>query len=174
MRCSLLSALPTIGRCLRCDRGTALVEMAMFMSIVTLLGLGAIDFGSAFARQMVAKNATRAAAEYALAWRPTCDDETSESDLVNTRETIIDKLYEIAAYGTDEAVMRAQSVANVGITYHCGDGLVLACGEAIPDGAACESRIAFLDVSFTTPIKSVLYNSVLGENVTVSTSMPLD
>lgn len=165
--------LAKIRTVFRAEGGVALAEMAIIMSVLTFLGIAALDFGTAYARKMMAMNASRAAGEYALAWRPTCDAETSQSQLVNTRETIIDKLYEAAKFTEDEADIRANSSAEVSIYYQCSGGQKFMCGEELPEDAACETRSTYLEIRFTVPAEPILYNKVLGEQVSVATVVPL-
>lgn len=66
------------------QEGSSTLELALLFPVMLLMMVGAMDYGSAFARKLEIANAAKAGAQYALAVRPNEGDVSGISSTVNS------------------------------------------------------------------------------------------
>lgn len=120
------------------DRGAVMVETALIATVLGTIGLGVLDFGLAFTRNMQLANAARAGMQYALVRRPVDEDYSAIVNAVNTAAPSL----------------TADSGRQVNTTLYCEcpDGTASDCVGEGGEDLTCDDgnmRAAYLDISIT-------------------------
>lgn len=116
--------------------GAVAVEAALVMTALSLLLLGVIDFGLAYAQQMAMSNAVRAGTQFALVRHPSLGPEAAESEalssLASIRAAVVDSAQAFVSGdpGPDRLEVRAVCL--------CPDGTEVTCTPAPGTPPVCQ------------------------------------
>lgn len=143
------------ARALRDERGVALVEFALVLPLLVLICLGTVDFGRAYARWNLVKNAAREGANFAqlnpgkVSSSGICTDPNNIEWHVHNESSVVNS-YAVTVTRADGTAVTGCNVA----------GTIPASGTTIK-----------VTASTTFPIITPFVESILGGDPTVSASV---
>lgn len=148
-------------------KGTVTVEVAMTMTVFSVLLLGMVDFGLAYSRQMEMSNAVRAGAQYALVRPPSlasnADSISGITSLNDVRNAALNAAHFLDA---DPGVTALTASA----LCYCPDGSAVACAAASGGGLPCADRETYIEVDMTLPYELLFVYPGVGNSLTLNAS----
>lgn len=140
------------------ERGAVTVELALLVTFLTVLGLGLLDVGLIFNRQMGLNNAARAGMQYAIVRRPINGD--------------FSQIEAATLAAVPPSVGGSQPSVNTGMVCLCADGASNPCVSTeagdngfCPDGSL---RSAFVEITITEDYPLLFNIPGMGESVELS------
>ncbi|MDX1400479.1 MAG: TadE/TadG family type IV pilus assembly protein [Kiloniellales bacterium] len=141
----------------RRDEGSIVVEFAFIVTILSVILVGALDFGLAYTREMQMSNAVRAGTQFALARHPDIGADASASASLVSIGNIKDQVAVAAPFADDP-----DNQISVTMTCDCRDSgnnpITISCIDesqvAAQDCALLESQ--FLTISMSVPYELML------------------
>lgn len=131
-----------INNIIKSEDGSSLIELALILPVMLLMMVGAVDFGSAFARKLELVNAAKAGSQYALVVRPL------QGDTSGISTTVIDNL------GTSVNQSTAISVD----LYCLCDGASHTCANTCGTSASPGYESAYVEVNVSETYQTPFFN----------------
>jgi len=129
-----------LARLRRNRSGNVMIETALVLTFLSLLGIGAFDFGMAFIRQSQMDNAVRAGTQLGLVRHPTMqqviDGAVTTQDI---RTAVLNSADFLAADPGQDL--------RVDFSCECPDGTVVQCTSSEVQNLPCSDRRTYLNVT---------------------------
>ena len=158
-----------LGRFVRFKReedGSVVVEFAFYAIILSLMVIGVIDFGLAYAREMSMTNAVRAGTQFALARHPVVGPSADQSDALISVQQIRDAVVAATPYLSSDP---GSPDLTVDVICDCDDGSQVTCQSAQATPGSCNVEAVFVEVQLTLPYTLTLTFPGMGNQLTLST-----
>lgn len=151
----------------RRDRdGSVVVEFAFYAAILTLLLIGVLDFGLAYAREMTMTNAVRAGTQFALARHPVVGPSADQSDALISVQQIRDAVVDATPFiSTDPGT----SNLSVTVLCDCDDGSEVTCISLQSTPGSCVVEAVYVQVELTFPYDLTLTFPGMSDQLTLQT-----
>ena len=159
----MLRMLTTLKR----DRdGSVAVEFAFYGIILTIMIIGVIDFGLAYAREMSMTNAVRAGSQFALARHPSVGPDATASDALISVQQIRDAVVAASPFLDSDP---GTSQLAVDVLCDCDDGSQVSCMSAQSTPGSCNVDAVYVDVELNVPYDLTLTFPGMSNQLTLST-----
>ncbi len=148
-------------------RGTVSVEVAMTMTVFSVLLIGMVDFGLAYSRQMEMSNAVRAGTQYALVRPPSLAANAGSipgiTSLDDIRNATLTAAYFLKA-DPGSTALTASALC------YCPDGSSVDCAAASGGALPCSDRETYIEVDLTLPYDLLFAYPGVGKSITLNAS----
>ncbi len=146
--------------------GSVVVEFAFYAAILTLMLIGVLDFGLAYAREMTMTNAVRAGTQFALARHPVVGPSADQSDALISVQQIRDAVVEATPFITSDP---GTSNLNVTVLCDCDDGSEVTCVSLQSTPGSCVVEAVYVQVELTFPYELTLTFPGMSDQLTLQT-----
>jgi Flp pilus assembly protein TadG len=150
----------------RDERGSVVVEFAFYSVILTLMLIGVIDFGLAYAREMAMSNAVRAGTQFALARHPEIGPSADTTDALISLQDIRDSVVEASSFLDSDP---GSTQLDVTVFCECEDGSSTICLSTDSTPITCAVRTVMVRVQLNVPYDLTLTFPGLPSQLTLST-----
>jgi Flp pilus assembly protein TadG len=150
----------------RDEKGSVVVEFAFYAAILSLMLIGVIDYGLAYAREMSMSNAVRAGTQFALSRHPEIGPAASSTDALISLQDIRDSVVNASSFLSSDPGAPALQVS---VFCECDDGTTTACHSTDVTPLSCTVRSAMVRVQLNLPYNLTLTFPGLPSQLTLST-----
>jgi Flp pilus assembly protein TadG len=141
--------------------GSVVVEFAFYAAMLTLMLIGVLDFGLAYAREMTMTNAVRAGTQFALARHPVV-----QSDALISVQQIRDAVVDATPFlSTDPGT----TYLNVAVLCDCDDNTQVTCQSLQATPGACVVEAVYVQVELSYPYELTLTFPGMDPELTLET-----
>lgn len=156
----------SLFRLKRDENGSVVVEFAFYAALMSLMMIGVIDYGLAYAREMSMSNAVRAGTQFALARHPEIGPSADLSDALISLQDIRDSVVDASDFLASDPGSPALQVT---VFCECADGTTTACHSTDTTPLSCTVRAAMVSVQLNLPYDLTLTFPGLPSQLTLST-----
>jgi len=134
-------------------KGVISIEVAILVSVLSLMAVGTVDLALAFARQSEMSNAVRAGVQFALVRRPSIGPSANEQDSIMSLETIRTAVIDSARYLTSDP---GADALTADVFCQCPDTTPVVCVSEPGVPLPCSGKQTFLEVTLLNNYTPVL------------------
>jgi len=146
--------------------GSVVVEFAFYAAMLTLMLIGVLDFGLAYAREMTMTNAVRAGTQFALARHPVVGPSADQSDALISVQQIRDAVVNATPFlSTDPG----STYLNVAVLCDCDDNTQVTCQSLQATPGACVVEAVYVQVELSYPYELTLTFPGMDPELTLET-----
>jgi len=156
----------SILRFKRNENGSVVVEFAFYATLLSLMLIGVLDYGLAYAREMAMTNAVRAGTQFALARHPEIGPSADATDALISLQDIRDSVVDAADFLSSDP---GAPELEVSVFCECEDGSTTACHSTDDVPLSCTVRSAMVRVQLNLPYDLTLTFPGLPSQLTLST-----
>lgn len=135
-------------------RGVASVETGMLILVLSLMMVGVIDFGMAFAKKSEMSNAVRAGVQFALARRPSIGPSASTTDTLISLQNIRDAVVTASTYLTSDP---GSPALDVGLFCQCPDATPVTCDPDPGVTLPCSTRQTYVQITLRSTYDPIFH-----------------